>query len=249
MTDGCASQIASGAVKIGDWNTTIGTTLVIKGVTREPVEDPKGRLYNHRHPMGWWMPGGASNTGADWITRSFSEDLAALNQQALTLMPTGFLAYPLCRKGERFPFIAPDARGFAPEGLGKAQLFTANMEGVGYIERYAFEIIESLSGEEVKAVYTAGGGSKSDAWLKIRSNILHLPIYKMKHVTGAVGAAILAASQTHFTSITEAASALTRIDKKIQPSSRLSNKYDDTYQQFLALLQKKEYITKKDSYA
>ncbi len=30
MTDGCASQIASGAVTPGAWNTTIGTTLVIK---------------------------------------------------------------------------------------------------------------------------------------------------------------------------------------------------------------------------
>src|SRR5690606_17269200 len=28
MTDGCASQVASGGVKPGDWNTTIGTTLV-----------------------------------------------------------------------------------------------------------------------------------------------------------------------------------------------------------------------------
>jgi sugar (pentulose or hexulose) kinase len=243
MTDGCASQIASGAVKMGDWNTTIGTTLVIKGVTRKPIEDPEGRLYNHRHPMGWWMPGGASNTGADWITHDFSGDLAALNQQAKALMPTGFLAYPLCRKGERFPFIAPTARGFAPEGLNKPQLFTANMEGVGYIERYAFEMIESLSGEQVKAVYTAGGGSKSEVWLRIRSNILNLPIYKMKHVTGAVGAAILAASQTHYTSITEAVSALTQIDKKIQPTASLSDEYERLYQQFLKLLQEKEYIT------
>jgi xylulokinase len=30
MTDGCTSQIASGAVKPGDWNSTLGTTLVIK---------------------------------------------------------------------------------------------------------------------------------------------------------------------------------------------------------------------------
>ncbi len=245
MTDGCASQIASGAVKIGDWNTTIGTTLVIKGVTREPVEDPENRLYNHRHPMGWWMPGGASNTGADWITRDFSEDLAALNQQAKDLMPTGSLAYPLRRKGERFPFITPDARGFAPDGLSRAQLFTANMEGVGYVERYAFEMIKSLSGEQVKAVYTAGGGSKSEAWLEIRSNILNLPIYKMKHVTGAVGAAILAASQTHYTSITEAVASLTQIDKEVQPTARLSDEYEDTYQQFIERLRERKYITSK----
>jgi sugar (pentulose or hexulose) kinase len=70
ITDGCASQIASGAVKPGEWNTTIGTTMVIKGVTIKEVMDPLGRIYNHRHPEGYWMPGGASNTGADWTTLS-----------------------------------------------------------------------------------------------------------------------------------------------------------------------------------
>lgn len=35
MTDGCASQISTGAVAPGDWNSTLGTTLVIKGVTAQ----------------------------------------------------------------------------------------------------------------------------------------------------------------------------------------------------------------------
>src|SRR5690606_2621391 len=75
ITDGCASQIASGAIKPGDWNTTIGTTMVIKGVCKNPIDDPAGVLYSHRHPGGYWMPGGASNTGADWVTKDFSNDL------------------------------------------------------------------------------------------------------------------------------------------------------------------------------
>src|SRR5690606_5065000 len=37
LTDGCASQIASGAVEVGDWNTTIGTTMVIKGITHKEI--------------------------------------------------------------------------------------------------------------------------------------------------------------------------------------------------------------------
>src|SRR5690606_8429934 len=50
MTDGCASQIASGGVNIGDCNTTIGTTLVLKGVTSNEIKDPSGAIYCHRHP-------------------------------------------------------------------------------------------------------------------------------------------------------------------------------------------------------
>ena len=244
MTDGCAAQIASGAVKVGDWNTTIGTTLVVKGVTTREIHDPLGRLYCHRHPEGYWMPGGASNTGADWVTHDFGNDLKALNAQAGQLIPTRHMAWPLKQPGERFPFIAPQATGFQPEGLSRPALFAANMEGVAYIERYAYEIIEQLSGEKVTAVYTAGGGSNSDVWLQIRSNVLQLPVYKMKQVTGAVGAAIVAASQTHFHSLTEAAKALTQIEKEVHPQKEWVDLYENNYRQFIEILVHKGYISK-----
>lgn len=244
MTDGCAAQIASGAVQVGDWNTTIGTTLVVKGVTTREIDDPHGRLYCHRHPEGYWMPGGASNTGADWVTRDFGNNLGELTAQAAKLVPTKHLAWPLKQHGERFPFIAPQATGFHPAGLPPAELFAACMEGVGYIERYAYEVIEQLSGESVSAVFTAGGGSNSDLWLQIRSNVLQLPVYKMKHVTGAVGAAIIAASQTHFASLTEAAKALTQIEKEVYPQPVAVDIYQQNYQQFIDLLASKGYISK-----
>jgi len=242
MTDGCASQIASGAVNPGEWNTTIGTTLVVKGVTTKEIKDPQGRLYNHRHPEGFWMPGGASNTGADWVTKEFNDHVSEMEEQALKLIPTRYMAYPLQQEGERFPFIAPQARGFCPDHLSPAEKFAAYMEGVAYIERYAFEMIEKLSGEKVTAVFTAGGGSKNSTWLTIRSNVLNLPIYKMKYVTGAVGAAILAASKTYFKSITEATRALTCIEKEVQPKKDLAGKYEKGYQKFIKILQEKGFI-------
>jgi D-ribulokinase len=244
MTDGCAAQIASGAVQVGDWNTTIGTTLVVKGVTTREINDPHGRLYCHRHPEGYWMPGGASNTGADWVTRDFGNNVPELTKQAAMLVPTKHLAWPLKQQGERFPFIAPQATGFQPAGLSPAELFAANMEGVAYIERYAYEVIEQLSGESVSAVFTAGGGSNSELWLQIRSNVLQLPVYKMKHVTGAVGAAIIAASQTHFTSLTEAAKALTQIEKEVYPQPDVVDIYKQQYEQFINILASKGYISK-----
>jgi len=244
MTDGCAAQIASGAVQVGDWNTTIGTTLVVKGVTTQEINDPYGRLYCHRHPEGYWMPGGASNTGADWVTRDFGNDLSELTKQAAILAPTKHLAWPLKQLGERFPFIAPQATGFHPAGLSPADMFAACMEGVAYIEKYAYEVIEQLSGERVSAVFTAGGGSNSELWLQIRSNVLQLPVYKMKHVTGAVGAAIIAASQTHFTSLTEAAKALTQIEKEVYPQPDVVDIYKQNYQQFIHILATKGYISK-----
>lgn len=242
MTDGCVSQIASGAVKVGDWNTTIGTTMVIKGVTQKPIFDLEGRLYNHRHPEGYFMPGGAGNTGADWVSLDFKDDLEALTAGAEDHIPSGYIAWPLRTEGERFPIIAPQARGFIPDGLSRQEQFIANMEGVAYLEKYAYEMIENLSGEKVKAVYTAGGGSKSDIWLKIRSNVLNLPIYKMKHISGAVGAAILAASKTCFHSLPEAAEALTQMEKIVKPEKELTNKYQEYYKKFVNTLNEKGYI-------
>ncbi|TDH29328.1 carbohydrate kinase [Segetibacter sp. 3557_3] len=239
MTDGCASQIASGAVHPGEWNTTIGTTLVIKGVTREEIKDPQDRIYSHRHPEGFWMPGGAGNIGADWVTSKFGEDLSNLTKEALQLIPTGHFAYPLQQQGERFPFVAPHARGFAPTGLSKAALFAANMEGVAYVERLAFETIQGLTGEKINRVFTAGGASNNDTWLKIRSNILNQPLIKMRHVTGAAGAAILAASKTHFPSIFEAVKAMTQVETQVQPEPKLAAVYERYYQTFVEILQEK----------
>ena len=194
------------------------------------------------------MPGGASNTGADWITKEFNEDLSFLNEQAGQLIPTGHIAWPLCQPGERFPFIAPQARGFIPPGLSVMERYAANLEGVAYLERYAYAVIRQLSGETIKAVYTAGGGSNSDVWLTIRSCVLNLPIYKMKHVTGAVGAAMLAASKTHFTSILEAGRAMTQIEKEVRPVPDLVEKYAVYYNKFLRTLQEKGYI-REENYA
>lgn len=242
ITDGCASQIASGAIKPGDWNTTIGTTMVIKGVTTKQILDEQGMIYSHKHPGGYWMPGGASNTGADWVTNEFGHDLAGLTLAATRLIPSTHLSYPLRQKGERFPMLAPQAVGFEPDGLTIEERFVANMEGVAYLERYAFELIRQFTDEDIKAVYTAGGGSNNDIWLKIRSNVLNLPIFKMKYVSGAVGAAILAASNTYFGSLIEAVGKLTMVEKQVLPEKLLSEQYNKNYHQYIALLTKKGYI-------
>ena len=242
MTDGCSSQIAAGAVQLGEWSTTIGTTLVIKGVTRHPILDPHGRLYNHRHPEGWWMPGGASNTGADWIARDYGgQDLARLDDSARDVIPTAWIAYPLTGEGERFPFIAPHARGFEPTGLAEPERYAARLEGVAYLERLAYEMLEDLSGEEVDRVSTAGGGSRSTTWLTIRANVLRKPVLRMRHADAAVGAAILAASTTIFDGLSSAARSMTQPEQEVDPGV-LSDAYEDGYGRFVAALTDRGYL-------
>ena len=242
MTDGCASQVASGAVGPGQWNTTIGTTLVIKGVTMQSVNDPSGAIYNHRHPAGYWMPGGASNTGADWVSKLFGgQDLQDLGRKAAESLPANSLAWPLLQQGERFPFVSPQAVGFWPEG-DEVEKFTACMEGVAFIERYAYERIALLSGEIIEKVFSAGGGSSSDTWLLIRSSVLNVPVCKMKNVSGAAGAAILAASRSYYSSLQEAAAAMVAAELVVQPSPELVPAYHQKYKLFIEELQARKIL-------
>ncbi|MBO9657191.1 MAG: FGGY-family carbohydrate kinase [Chitinophagaceae bacterium] len=242
LTDGCASQIAAGAVGPGQWNTTIGTTLVIKGVTQKEIIDPSGAIYNHRHPSGYWMPGGASNTGADWVSRLFAgEDLNELGRLAAAHLPARSLAWPLFQTGERFPFVAPAATGFWPDG-DTVEKFTSCMEGVAFIERYAYEKISQLSGEKIERIFSAGGGTNSDTWMKIRSSILNVPVCKMKNVSGAAGAAILAASAGFYASLEQAATEMVNPELTIQPDLRLTEAYDHKYKSFLEELKNRRIL-------
>ncbi|RAV28413.1 FGGY-family carbohydrate kinase [Sinomicrobium soli] len=246
ITDGCASQIASGAIYPGTWNTTIGTTLVIKGVTKKQIIDPQGRFYSHKHPQGYWMPGGAGNIGADWVSHDFGNKLNLVEKAAENNIPTGKMSFPLIQKGERFPFIAPEAVGFGPDDISRAVLYASNMEGVAFVERMAYTLAQKLSGENIEAVYTAGGGSNSALWLKIRSSVLNLPVYKMKHTSGAFGAAVLAASQTFFGTLAEAGKELIRMEKEILPDAGLNEAYEKQYEKFLRLMETKKYIKQED---
>lgn len=242
VTDGCASQIASGAVSPGQWNTTIGTTLVIKGVTAEPVIEETGIVYNHRHPAGYWMPGGASNTGADWVSKLFAgADLDTLNAVAARHLPAKELAWPLIQQGERFPFLSPQARGFWPE-VDEVEKFVACMEGVAFIERYAYDMIANASGEKIAGIFTAGGASNSHTWMRIRSCVMNVPVRKMKNVSGAAGAAILAASKTYYRSLQDAAAAMVHAELAIDPEPALVAAYEQKYQNFIRELKNRKII-------
>jgi len=235
-TDGIASALASGIRKPGDYNSTIGTTLVIKGLTDSIVSDPMGRIYCHRHPDGFWIPGAASNTGGICIEHHFpGKNLKEMDRKVNLEKPSGLICYPLTGKGERFPFSRADALGFFDgDAENDVQLFTALMEGVGYTERLSFSVMEELGCEKADTVYAAGGAAKSDVWLQIRSNILRRRLAVPKVVEAAMGSAILAASKTAFEGTSQAVESMVEIGKEFLPETAAADQYDEAYEQYLA---------------
>ena len=234
LTDGCSSQLASGAAGPGDWETTLGTTLVIKGVTRDLLQDPQGRIYSHLHPEGFWMPGGASSTGGECLESRFQgRNFAEMDALASQRLPSGLVCYPLARKGERFPFVCPEAEGFL---LGDAedeiQLYAAHLEGVAYLERMAYELLEDLGGSLGSCIFTAGGGSMSDTWLQVRTNVLGRKILRPKVPEAAMGVAILAAASDLGGGLAACAREMIRIDRVVSPQAERVGAYDEGYAAF-----------------
>lgn len=243
-TDGIAAQIASGAAQPGEWNSTLGTTLVLKGITRDLVIDPLGRLYSHRHPQGWWMPGGASNTGGEWIALEYQQaDLQQLDCLAEGFLPTKLLRYPLVKNGERFPFVCNTAQGFIMGNIkDPIEMYASGMEGVAFLEKLAYEVVEKLGMIVGEKVFITGGGSRSRTWNRIRASTLERTLAQPEVTETAMGAAILAAAGSWYTSLQEAAEQMVHSAEEIEPESKWQSAYGEQYQKFKQELSQRGYL-------
>lgn len=194
MTDGCAAQIAAGALEPGQWNSVLGTTLVIKGVSDRRHIDPSGAVYAHRAPFGHaWYPGGASSTGAGAISALLpGRDLDDLTARLDPAAPPP-VAYPLIGRGERFPFVAPDAVALLPSGSDD-ELFSAILHGVAFTERLAYDLLAATGYDTTDAVLFTGGGSRNPVWTQLRADVLQQEVSLASHSEGAAGMAMLAAA-------------------------------------------------------
>ncbi|MGY2744222.1 FGGY-family carbohydrate kinase [Arthrobacter sp. UYCu723] len=241
-TDGCAAQLGAGALKVGSWNSVLGTTLVLKGVTRDLIQDPLGVVYSHKAPNGDWLPGGASSTGAGAISRDFSgQDLAQLEPQARTYEPAGVLAYPLVSRGERFPFLAPGAEGFilgTPATDGER--YAAVLQGIAYIERLCFDYLDLLGAPRHGELILTGGATKSEYWCQLRADILGRPVTLPQNAEPALGMAVLAASPGRQTA--DVAAEMVRMRRTIDPRDGSTGTYDASYLNLVGELEQRGWL-------
>ncbi|MFB9473445.1 FGGY-family carbohydrate kinase [Nonomuraea salmonea] len=196
-TDGCAAQLGAGARQPGSWNSVIGTTLVLKGVTKELIHDPLGVVYSHRAPDGSWLPGGASSTGAGVLSRDLpGADLDALSRRAAErygrrLPPV--VTYPLVSRGERFPFAAPAAEGFTlGEPADDVERYAAILLGAAFVERLCFDYLDLLGAPVDGEIILTGGATRSAYWTRLRADVLERPVTLRENAEPALGMAVLA---------------------------------------------------------
>ncbi|MER6343034.1 FGGY-family carbohydrate kinase [Streptomyces sp. NPDC001595] len=246
MTDGCAAQIASGALREGAWNSVLGTTLVLKGAARRPVRDASGVVYNHRSPDGHWLPGGASGVGAGALTARFpGADPAALDRRAAAFEPAGAVAYPLVSPGERFPFRAPGATALLlGEPACDADLWAALLQGVGLAERLCLDYLHHLGAPLDGPLTFTGGATRSPYWTQLRTDILGRPARVPEHPEPALGMAALAChALTRPTApLTDTTDRMVRIRTTVHPRSRHSTRYTGPYLRLLTALETRGWL-------
>lgn len=193
-TDSIAAFLASGAREPGDAVTSLGSTLVLKLLSRVRVDSDVHGIYSHR--LGdLWLVGGASNTGGAVLQQFFThQQLETLSQQIDPDCPSQLDYYPLSQPGERFPINDPEkAPCLSPRPAADWRFLQGMLEGIARIEQQGYGLLESLGADPVQRVFTAGGGAQNPAWTVIRQRYLQRPVAIAQFPEAAVGAARLAA--------------------------------------------------------
>ena len=196
-TDSIAGFLATGANRIGEAVTSLGSTLVIKILSHQAIFAPAYGIYSHR--LGkWWLTGGASNSGGAVLRHFFTQsEMDALTERLDSDHSTGLDYYPLLGVGERFPINDPGLEPrLDPRPAQPLQFFQGMLEGIARIEVAGYRRLAEMGAPSPNSIRTVGGGGGNDAWTRIRARELQVPMITPRRKDAAYGAALLAAGRT-----------------------------------------------------
>ena len=196
-TDSIAAFLASGASQPGEAVTSLGSTLVLKLLSRTKVTASEFGIYSHK--LGdLWLTGGASNTGGVVLQHYFDpRQLEQLSAQIDPNIPSPLEYYPLIEPGDRFPINDPNLPPqLEPRPRESHEFLHGLLESMSRIEALGYQKLQSLGADKLTNVYTAGGGAKNTTWSKIRQRNLKVPVTSAKNTEAAYGTALLAADRS-----------------------------------------------------
>ncbi|MGC2167022.1 MAG: FGGY-family carbohydrate kinase [Gallionella sp.] len=200
-TDSIAAYIASGTPQIGSGVTSLGSTLVLKQLSRDRIESAELGIYSHRYG-DLWLVGGASNAGAGVLRHFFSNaQLATLSSAIDPGKDSPLNYYPLTQTGERFPVNDPQlAPRITPRPDSDVEFLHGLLQGLARIEMQGYTTLAALGAAPVLRIFTNGGGAINEVWRQIRERILGVPVSVAKHSEAAYGVAKLCTADFRFPS-------------------------------------------------
>ena len=238
-TDTVMELFAAGNVEPGHATVKLATAGRICIVTDHALNSKF--IFNYRHVVpGLWYPGTATASCAAsyrWFRDTIGrEPFAALNVPAKKIAPgcDGLMFHPYLN-GELTPYNDPDLRG-SFTGISSshttAHFTRATLEGVAMSLKDCLEVVEGL-GVSMDRVRIIGGGAKGLLWRQIVSDVLGLPLEKVKVDDSSFGTAMLAAvGLGWFGDFAQAAERCVRIDSVTRPIPENQALYEAVFRRY-----------------
>jgi D-xylulose kinase len=244
-----SAALGVGVVSPGEMKCTTGTGSFILAYLSKPNYDPKRRVLCSCHavPGSWVQEASIFTSGA--VLRWFRDqlgyaecvqaqegqdpyDIITAEAKKSSIGANGLLLLPHF-VGAGAPHWNPHAKGIIfglALGHKRKDLYRAVLEGVAYEIRKNIEVFKELK-IQPKELMLTGGGSRSDFWNQIFSDVLGITCVRNTiEESTSLGAAILAASGAGiFPDITKAAENLCKIDKKWIPNEDNHKSYEKFY--------------------
>jgi hypothetical protein len=191
-TDSTAAIYATGANKVGDAITSLGSTLVTKVISETPIFLPSAGVYSQ--PFGQhWLVGGGSNSGGNVLLHFFTpEQMQVMSKKIDPELSPQLDYYPLLTPGERFPVNDPDLQPrLEPRPEDDVVFFQGLLEGIAAIEQQAYQLLAALGAPYPSRIFSAGGGASNPVWTQIRDKLLATQMVEAEQQDAAYGTAKL----------------------------------------------------------
>lgn len=165
------------------------------------------------------------------------KDLAFLEEN-IPPEPSGILVQPYLM-GSGTPYMDSKAR-LAITGIDygatKFDIYRAILEGLVLDQKLNLSVLEEQD-VSARCLNAVGGGSKSKAWLKLKADILEIPVNTLKvKEAGALGAAVLCASALGmYSSLEEGAGEMSAVETTLEPDLSRHDFYAEKFERYREL--------------
>ncbi|MEM9137384.1 MAG: FGGY-family carbohydrate kinase [Cyanobacteria bacterium P01_F01_bin.42] len=193
-TDSIAAFLASGACRIGDAVTSLGSTIALKLLSERRVDSLVHGVYSHWFGKDRWLVGGASNAGGAVLSQLFAPaELEELSREVNWSRPVAHSYVPLTKTGERFPINDSNLEPcLEPRPDSSAEFLQGILTSLTQVEFTGYECLVELGASPIQQIFTAGGGTRNLGWMEWRKTQANVPVVLSEQPEAAYGAALLA---------------------------------------------------------
>lgn len=121
----------------------------------------------------------------------------------------------------------------------KSEMLRAVYEGIAFAHRYHVQSLLKVLGHRPEVIRMSGGGTNSENWVQMFSNILNLPIELVEsNELGGLGGAINSAvGSGYYSNVEEAVANMSRVKSRFEPQLDQVEIYDKKYAVYVSLME------------